>query len=272
MSGPRSGIKCFNGTAFATTLIAVVVFSGNAVEAIAKPSVSFTLQGSGTAGTATPFSYTARGRIHGDRLVVQRQVGTAQVWRTVRELTGRSGSSALPALPLGNYRVRIVDINKQNLLLAQVQQTLHVFGIVPFSTLFSSVPFNCCSFAPGTYSTPTKTFDYFFHSEYDGDLQGTQDELIFTVMHNACRSIHFDFVPGKPDFPNPPGPMTITLTLVQASADPVSASATTDSFGALDGQLTPGQSWGLRDSANPVKAAPLYINGSASCDSTTHFS
>ena len=60
--------------------------------------------------------------------------------------TGGSGSGQLPALSLGDYRIRIANI-KGGRVKSQQAHLLRVFGTVPFTALFkngTSGPATCC--------------------------------------------------------------------------------------------------------------------------------
>jgi hypothetical protein len=239
---------------FLSLMTAIVLTS--ATSAYAKPSLTLTLPSQADAGTPTHFSWSGPS---GGHLAVQRQVGTAHVWRTVARLSRTTGSGQLPALPLGAYTLRIVHINAHGTILAQRGRSLHVFGSVPFSQLLAgwSHP------GPGTYSWPGGIFDYFLRYYSDSGFAGQ-----FTVSSSACRSLHVDFVPEL--YTGVSGAATgVTVTVVQPAADPVSASTAADTMGSLDATISPGMSWGIQDSATPANTATyIDMNGSASCYSS----
>jgi hypothetical protein len=119
----------------------------------ARSRLSWTLPTTATANSPTAFSWTATNLQPGSQLVVQRQEGSARVWRTMVQLPNRpSGSVQLPGLLLGSYRLRIVDFGSHARALAQQQRQLSVFGQVPFSTLFGG------GGSGDVYATPTSTF------------------------------------------------------------------------------------------------------------------
>src|SRR5437588_1153986 len=155
----------------------------SAASAQAKPVLSLSLPAQADAGVPTAFSWSAQHAVKGGRVVVQRQVGTAHVWRTAAKLTGGSGSGQLPALSLGDYRIRIANI-KGGRVKSQQAHLLRVFGTVPFTALFKNGTSGPAGVSQGTYTTPTRTFDYFLEADIGG---GDQDELAFTVQHNRCR-------------------------------------------------------------------------------------
>jgi hypothetical protein len=231
--------------------------------AVAKPTVSLTAPSSIDAGAPLSVSWSAARVPAGSRLVIQRQQGTARVWRTVAHVAGPGGTQPLPSvkLAIGTYRFRIADLGSHNKVLAQRQRTVHAFGDVPFSTLFTDF-----HDSPGVYTTPSRTFSYV-------DIAG-DDETAFTVAHNHCRSVHFDFVPGVNG--DAQSSVTGSLTVVQETLDPASASVPAETIGALDAALVPGKSWSLLTAhtggGSGLYGVQFYLNGSANCDSTAHFS
>ncbi len=231
------------------TLLITFAFGASSASAHRSPSLSWSISHTVDTGQPIAFSWAGSrlGRKH--RLVVQRQVGTAHTWKTALRLPAASGSSQLPGLPLGRYKLRIADLSWIGRVLAQRTQRIGVFGQVPFTTLFSN--------STRVYSTPTSTFPYVARY-YDSNVA-------FTVGHNHCKAVHIAFVPGS-FYSGATG----VLTLVQETRDPVSASVPSDVIGVLDAELVSGQSWsvGLKTAGGESE---FYINGYAVCDSTASF-
>jgi hypothetical protein len=230
--------------------------------AAVKPAVTLTLPAQADAGQPIPYSFTAaRVRKH-DKLVIQRQTGTSKVYRNVGVLVhAPSGSGDLPALALGRYRYRIAvlrKVHRRTRLIASRQARISVFGDIALGRLLSG--------SDGTYTTAARTFPYVYQT-YASDVTG-DTRLTVDAGANRCRSIHFDFVPEKSSYAGDP----FTLTVVQQSADPVSASARVDEFGVLDAPIVPGESWSLVTSTSAQgQSAYIDLNGSASCDKVAPF-
>jgi hypothetical protein len=225
--------------------------------AATKPKVSLTLPVA-DAGAKGTFSWTASRVKRSHRLVLQRQVGTGKVWRTMRRLSKRGGSGSLPAFTLGAYRLRIAVFDKHRAMLTQQQKRLYVFGRVPFSALFRQ--------SGGIYTMPTQSFEW----RLKGDA-GQEYETFITVRRSPCRSVHVDFVGHLLET----GPdETVTATIAQESRDAVSATAQTGTVGAVDATVVPGQSWSLNMTYNGTRwdSIPTYVNGSASCFSAKDLS
>lgn len=255
------------------TPLAVAILSGAAAPvAPANVRVSLTLPASADAGAPVPFSYTARGMRARDRLVVQRQQGTARAWRTVRTLSRSKRSSELSGLPLGSYKLRIAVLDARSKVQTQQARTLKVFGKVPFSTLFTppgEIGGAWYSGAPqsGVYTTPTSTFAYAMRMFANLNRTFT----FATVGNNKCRSAHFDFVPGGGGVGfSSPSYGAATLSVVQEALEPTAASAGFNQLGALDVTLEPGSSWSL-NSLGSGESVQLYTNGYAVCFSDEPF-
>jgi len=221
--------------------------------------VSWTLPRTASAGQAITFSWRGRHLGRGHRLVIQKPEGTARTWRAVMRLRSNSGSAALPALDLGRYRFRLADMVGRRVLAQQVLGVA-VFGEVPFSTLIGD--------ESRVYVTPTVSFPYV------AVLSTGESPSSFTVQYNHCLAVHIAFVGEASSSFQGEGQYkhgVATLTLVQESRDPVSASADFDTIGSLDAQIVPGQSWAVS-----VKEEGWYsftdLNGYAICDSTEPFS
>lgn len=257
--------------ACASAVLAVMAPTASARHHNPRPQLSWTIAHSASEGQSIPFSWSGRrlGRNH--RLVVQRPVGTAHVWKTILRLPSNSGSGELPGMALGRYRLRLADFalvrsyyrggrrHRRRAfrwrLVAKRVVGIGVFGQVPFTTLFNQSHV-------GALATPTASFSYVQSwPVYDS-------RNLFGVTHNNCVSVHIAFVPH---FRDDEGDGTVTV--VQESRDPVSATVPFETAGSVDVGLTPGQTWGVNATNSPNLSIGLaepeyYINGYAVCDST----
>lgn len=216
-----------------------------------KTQVTFAVAGSATAGQPTSFSWAVKHFPKKARLVLQRQEGTAKVWHTIAKLPHvRQGNGQVPALALGDYKVRLAVTAKKHQLVAQRSRTIRVFGQVPFSALFPD-------HEQGAYSTRSFSFTY-----YVGANAG--DSLEVTGANNHCDYLSVDYVPGYDDSTGATG----IASVVQGSRDPVSSSALVDHQGSLSTPLVPGQPWALRLSQAGGYVDYFYVNGYALCDTS----
>jgi hypothetical protein len=219
-----------------------------------RPAVSLSLA---RASEGAPISFTWSARHVGSaRLVVQRPVGTAHTWKTMLKLSGTGGTGELPGVALGRYRYRLAAL-KGHRVLAQEVAGVSVFGQVPLATLLGEVTHE------GVWNTPTTAFPYV--ATFD---QGAA----FSVQHNHCVSVHISFllVRGGLNSSVDKSGFSGTLTVVQESRDPVSATVPYEGIGSVDAQLAPGQTWGVNTSASP-EYLEFLVNGYAVCDSTESF-
>jgi hypothetical protein len=250
----------------------------------AKPvaRVSITLPASASAGATTAFSFATRHIPPSAQLVVQRQEGTAHVWKEVLRLTARAGAGRLPALQLGIYPLRIAAFAKHARLLASTTANLDVFGSVPLGTVVRgypgeySGPYGNGGHA-GSYPTATSTFDYVLGLPEYRDFPTPWIPTEVSATRNHCRALHVDFLPGNNDGAEagaPPAGFVGTLSVAQATLDLQSASAPYETPGHLDATLVPGTTWGFRLSDNETNGnvgVAFFLNGSADCDSTAPF-
>jgi hypothetical protein len=235
----------------------LAVFATGAAPAIAQATlrVSWTLPSTANAGAAIPFNWSARHVSPHSQIAIQRQEGTARVWRTVLRLPDRTGGSAhLSPLPLGSYNVRMA-VSVQGRLITSRTTRLLVFGQVPFSQLFAGR----ADTSNGVMTLPTATFNY--------SIQGEGGTLA-TVSSSTCRAVHVDYVAQN----NAPSG-TVTMSLVQQSLDPVSSTTNLNTIGSLDGAVVPGQSWSLTYSTAgfDIQWYGLWLvaDGYADCYSTS---
>jgi hypothetical protein len=130
---------------------------------------------------------------------------------------------------------------------------------VPFTTLFNERHV-------GALATPTASFSYVrMWPVYDS-------RNLFGVSRNNCVAVHVEFVPHFRDDDGDG-----TLTIIQESRDPVSATVPFETVGSVDAELTPGQTWGVTATNSPNLSIGLaepeyYVNGFAVCDSREQFS
>jgi hypothetical protein len=254
------GLRWASGVGAA--LLAEALIAGTAPAALAakRPQVRLTLPANANAGARIPYQFTEAHVARADRLVIERQEGTAHTYRIVSRLSHRhSGSGSLPALNLGRYKLRIADIRARKTY-AAAPATLYVYGNVPLATLLGDQN-------GGTYTSPTQTFPY------TDRLQANQvtGDTVLTVpgSSNHCRSINFDLIAEGGPYAYDSDGEPFTLTVVQQSLDPVSSSAQPNQVQQLNAQLIPGQSWSLRtSSATSSDSDHLDVNGSANCYSS----
>lgn len=245
-------------------LIAFGVLPFASAPASAKPTVRLTLPAQADAGAAVPYSFTASRVPSKAMLVIQRQMGTANRFRTVATLArARRGSGKLPGLGLGRRTLRIAVVGKvkqrqgkaKSVVLAQQRRTLIVFDDIKFLTLFRVG-------RELIKTTPSRTFPYVFSAEVLDNAGGRLPTVDKT--NSTCRSVRVDFVFAPNGSSTGPEEMGI-VSVIQESRDPVEMAAPVNTISAVDSPLTLGQAWGITARTQVRRPLILYINGVASC-------
>jgi hypothetical protein len=256
----------------ATGVLLGLVFVGAGLHAStasarpAKPQLHLTLPlAGGDAGLSTPYTWSARDARSGT-LVLQRQVGTASVWRTITRLHGSSGRGRIRRLPLGSYQLRIADIGPgpRHKLLAQQRRLLRVYGRVPLGDFLVSGVFAAPA-GGGVFSMPTGTFSWIATTE-----PRNAPRTLFSVQPNRCRRVHIDFVTESRRSDANTLSISGVVTILQETADPVSASVPQLTVGDVDAALVPGKSWSMNAAVSGDDYnITLYFNGYVSCYDAT---
>jgi hypothetical protein len=233
--------------------VCVALLLSSAALAARRPSVWWNLPANVTAGSPTPFLWTAANLPARSKVVVQRREGTRLVWRTVRTLGGKAkGAGQLAALALGTYDVRLAALTAHGKVVAQRPVALRVFGQVLFGTLFNATP--------RAYTNPTNTFSYVNYGAFSD-----QPQAFLTATNNRCRAVHVDFTSEADTVAG-----NATVSVVQETSDPVSSTQLDGLIGSVDAQVPPGQSWGVTASYKSVGhpgqgSDVIFVNGWASC-------
>ncbi|HVT64494.1 MAG TPA: hypothetical protein VHD81_05030 [Mycobacteriales bacterium] len=186
------------------------------------------------------FQYGTSGVPTSGKLLLQRQFGTAGVWKRVATTTPTSGTVTAPKLPtLGKYRYRLVaETATGHVVATSKRNTIRVYGNVLLPGRNSP-----CDFAPGCDGTLQVGNTIFTYTDGIGDPEDMGDQgvypdyaqsLYFKQPGSSCRSLTVNFANDEQQ----PG-TTVYLEFVQQSLDPVYASTQTGQIGevtvALDG-------------------------------------
>jgi hypothetical protein len=251
----------FKVVVLSVAVVAITLAGSQSAAARPRPTVAWTSARSASAGMPIAVTWDSTHLGKGAKLLIQRPVGTARVYKTVVKLAGPSGSTQLPAQPIGTYPYRLVAF-EGNQIVAKQAVTVGVFGKVPFSTYFENEGDS------GVYAAPTVSFPYVAYLY--GPTEPHQTEALLSVKKNDCSAVHVEFITGE-NFPGDADEYSSTVgtvTIVQQTRDPVSGSAAFDAPGSVDAQLVPGQTWSVLGSWAGGDALPdIYYNGYVICDS-----
>jgi len=222
-----------------------------------RPAVEWTISHSPNAGKPVPFTWKVRHLPAHGSLVLQTPEGTGRVWQTISRLGHHSsGSASTPKLSLGVRHLRLAIVHGRKVI-AAAAHTLRVYGKVPLKRLLKYPN-------KGTYTAPTFTFPYVATNEFSGT---TANRGIVTDGKSRCRRIVIAGVLGTDGQADTVSGETGTLTVVQQSRNPTSASAGSDQLATVSAKVKPGQSWSLNDavSNSPYWGGTFYLNGYGIC-------
>lgn len=208
--------------------------------------------------------YSSAGLPPGTVLILQREVGTAHVWRPVERLPGTSGAINAPSVPQGRYIYRILGVRAGRNLVSSRWELLFSYAPVTFGSICSS------NFVPtaGTYNCTDGTVDVGSHVfPYQVTLSGNfypqYEDVMDTTAPTTCRSVQLLFGGGV---------HSRYLELLQETLSPVLASSGSETLGTLRAHLD-GKPWHLLASYSPNASynGNLYASGTFDCYSATGF-
>lgn len=263
------------GHRIAAVATGVALIVGVTTPAIAKtppPKVNLKIGGTlaqGTFGKPVPFSFTAAHIPAGAHVVLQDQVGTKHVWKTVKVLKGSAGKGTVSAGPVGKYLWRVVVLSKKNKGLTSVKRLITIYQdglpIVNICGEYGNYTgLNC----QNTEAITVGTVPFVWFIDQSVSLQPTQ---LFSISKSTCRHVDLIFGIRSQDYAERPG-NTVTLTLAQSVAAPVTVTAALDVPGTLSADIDHGP-WSVTGSSS-VKiqnagGAEVYIGGTMSCYTAT---
>lgn len=232
--------------------------------ASAKPRVSFKFVSNRIGSTQHPvIKYTSAHLPAGTKLELQRQFGTAHVWKNVIALKGSSGKATAPKVQMGRYRYRIRAYRRTKTVVFSPNGILYSYGRVPLSNICndgnsnSSVSMNGTNCSTSTVQVGNSVFVYLIRDFPPG--QPNYDQDITFGTNTSCRTISFQF---SLDNNASNGSDTASIKLVQTASDAQSKSVGTGQIANALFKLDGGP-WDLDLSDSHFDAE--YVNGSASC-------
>ena len=196
-------------------------------------------------------------------------MGQRQVFQTFRVLPTSRGSGSLPAYSIGRYLIRVAVLDRHRRLVATSRvQAIKVYGQVSLDTLCGHLTeddslFGCPKSGAGQASG--HVFEY--AATVGADSEGTLRTAL-SSPRTTCRTLRLQIAFLFPDDRQTP---RVALTLVQASLDPQTVTATQGELGSLTATLDGGP-WQLNTQADKAYYAgsfTLALSGSASCYTLT---
>jgi len=249
----RSSLRTFGLLAF----VAAALQPGIALAS--RPTVQFRfVHESVEMGEPAAITYRAQHVPGGSRLVFQRQVGTAQVWRTILALSPHATTANLPPVSQGQHTLRLALISRGGRSIATVVHSLKVYGPVPLATLLGerteTVDIGGTLFR---YVAGLSGFFRGYIGSQCGDVASPNCE-VFKLVGSTCRSLALQ-VATQTDANDATPP---SVTIASERADPVNIqvplNASTEVHAAIVGDVE--VTYALQGARGG-----LYFNGSANC-------
>jgi hypothetical protein len=240
--------------------------------ASSRPSATLKFRYNRIGDTSKPLAeWTVKGTLpRGYVIDLQRQFGTAHVWKTVERLHSRSGAEHAPSVALGRYAYKVhVRVGGRTIVNSRSVQ-LYSYGRVSLQNL-------CTDFDAGdpgvavnggdgddcsvnTVQVGSTVFPY--RLEDEGGAEPPEYDQVIIFPATSCRSISVQWAldngAGSSD--------TASVEVVQANADPQPASTRYGQVGGKTFSLT-GASWDLDNWVSGPDNE--YLNATLSCYSTS---
>jgi hypothetical protein len=237
-----------------------------AAAAAARSSITFSFANAKvSAKQSATLNYSANVPA-GSTLAVQREFGTANVWRNVTSLPSTSGTASVPGVAMGEYHYRIVAKHGTQLV-TSASHPLYSYGTVHLDHLCNNPSgalelrmANTCDGA--TVQIGGTVFSYAGEIE---PSQTPQYDIAVQATASTCRSITVQW--GISDNDSRSG-TTATLTVARADADPRSGTVPTGQVGTLQATLDR-TAWNIDLSASEGDEDEVAINGVLSCYTAT---
>ena len=196
---------------------------------------------------------------------MQRQFGSAHVWKGIQVLPGRSGSAKSAKVQMGRYAYRIQVHHGGKVIATARTATLYSYGLVPLANLCNEDTSKV--FVDNTDGCQTQTvqvggtvFTYLIDADPPAPPQYEQDVTV--AARTSCRSISLQWA-----LDNNAQPSDIAqVEVVQASADPQTAKVAQGRIGSKTMKLDGGP-WDLNLSS--TNSDNEYAIASLSCWSAT---
>lgn len=218
--------------------------------------------------------YSATGLPVGASLVLQHEVGSAHVWRTVMNLKGYSGRANAPRVPQGLYVYRLLALVHRKGYAQSLWQRLYSYGPVTLGTICNTAS-NDISTNNGMSACVNGTAQvgnsvYAYAALLNADQYPQWLDAFDSTANTTCRSARFTFAEDSTHY----GPYVSYLQLTQETMSASDASAPANTIGTLVSHLD-GRPWHLDAATNPGGGfgyfRTLYMNATFDCWSATGY-
>lgn len=234
------------------------------MSAAAKPRVSFSFKNNRIQSSAHPVvRYTSAHLPFGSKLELQRQFGTARVWKNVVLLKGRSGTQTIAKVQMGRYRYRIRVVHRTSTVVLSATKQLYSYGRVTLADLCNesnnSIEVrNANNCSTQTVQVGEHIFTYLIEDSPPG-WPSTSTEVTSSGK-TSCRNISIQFALDN----NAPSQDVAYVQVIQSSADQQSKSVGTAVIGNAYFSLDGGP-WYLNIATSNAYNDNEYVNAYLSC-------
>jgi hypothetical protein len=226
-----------------------------------RPTVTFELPSNRiTAGKPFVVTYASRGLSHGTTLYLQKQEGTAHVWRSVLKLKGETGSANAPKVGMGLWRYRVDATIHGASVASSATKSLFSYGGVSFGIICRVA--GGCGSSSGDVQIGSSVYVYQASYEIEQATYPTYTQEFNYSYKTSCASARITFA-GSGDFDGAAS-FTTYAQVVQTASDAVTASAASGSIGSLSVKFDGGP-WIFNMSATDDNFANVYANGTFRC-------
>lgn len=198
----------------------------------------------------------------GGRVLLEKAVGTAGVWRKVQRLPNRAGASTtLTAPPMGRHAYRVAILDATRKVVAVGRATLFSYGPVELGTINGD--------STGTVTLANGTIYRYVWSVSAGSVQ----REIIKIDRASCRSLAMSTAfDQQSQFATNVLPATVTV--VQEAAEPTGVAVAPNAASSTTVTLVPGTAWALqvtvpKSGGSIFSGAAVYGNGVAQCYTPT---
>jgi hypothetical protein len=234
--------------------------------AAARPSVTLKFANAHISHTSPPVvDWASKNVPSGSRFELERQFGSAHVWKGIQVLPGKSGSRNSAKVQMGRYAYRIQVHHGGKVIATSGTATLYSYGLVPLANLCNEDTSKV--FVDNTDGCQTQTvqvggtvFTYLIDADPPAPPQYEQDVTV--AARTSCRSISLQWALDNNAQPSD----TAQVEVVQASADPQTAKVAQGRIGSKTMKLDGGP-WDLNLSS--TNSDNEYAIASLSCWSAT---
>jgi hypothetical protein len=246
-------------------LAAVAVFAVGASGAVAKghPQIHWESSLNARVGQSIEMKWGLNGAtpLKGSTVILQEELPTG-AFKTVRNLGEPKyylGEGTLPARKkLGRYGYRVA-VTRKGKIITQEKVTIGVFGRVPLSTLFAD---QSDWGGAGVYSFPGGRFKY----AASVPIPALGEQTLFTVAAEHCTAIKLEYMLAGSG-------LKVHVIDPQRGHIQAISEAAGDTLETLEGLYKVDRPWSVVAIVRGQGEFPtsMYLNGSASCDSTEPF-